>query len=138
MSSRKKMYRGRASLEARPDADPRFFETAIPSVRDHKVGKLCSQVFRTLSCAFGELQDDVLRDLVVYSVTPAPDASRLLVCVYFPNPSPGMDAGEIVGRLERARGFLRSEVAGAINRKRTPELQFQLVVPGESEHDGQD
>src|SRR5687768_1969741 len=51
--------------------------------RDYKTQQLCRQVSRALSLALaGECADPMLQDLVVHSVLPAPNASRLLVNVY--------------------------------------------------------
>jgi ribosome-binding factor A len=124
---------------------------------DRHVQQLCRQVERTLSIVLaGEVADPILQNLSIESVTPAPDAGRLLVRVYepgrgIPAPEPastGADLNDdehrrarakatssshadILERLARVRGLLRREVAAAITRKRAPELIFQLVIPGE-------
>jgi ribosome-binding factor A len=107
---------------------------------DYKTLQLCRQVFRALSGGLsgendGDEQagDDVLRDLAVHSVLPAPDATRLLVNVYLTSPPPHPAPDVIRGRLARAAGRLRAEVAAAIVRKRAPELTFNLLpaAPGE-------
>ena len=85
---------------------------------------------RTLALVLdGESGDPVLRDLLVASVVPAPNSSRLLVTV---SPAPGaddLDQATVAGHLERARGWLRSEVAGAINRRKAPDLAFRFIPP---------
>jgi ribosome-binding factor A len=60
-------------------------------------------------------------------VLPAPDASRLMVRVVVPR---GVDVPvhDVLSRLGRAHGVLRSAVAQAITRKRAPELTFVPVV----------
>lgn len=96
---------------------------------DHKLEQLCSQVFEVVSSAFAELRDEVLANLTVVEVRPGPDASRLVVLLtQMGEPQAGTGVDDIMVRLERVRGFLRSEVASAIHRKRTPELRFQLVA----------
>jgi ribosome-binding factor A len=104
--------------------------------RDHKTAQLCRQVFWALSMALGDCADDVLRELVVVDVTPAPDAGRLLVAVGFSSAGDAVAVAEVMGRLEQARGFLRREVAGAITRKRAPELMFVLVAAGNGGEEG--
>ena len=42
---------------------------------------------------------------------------------------PGAGAPATLSALERARGYLRRQIAGSIHRKRTPELCFELVPP---------
>jgi ribosome-binding factor A len=66
-------------------------------------------------------------------VTPAPDASRLLVTVA-PLPSfdaDRFDAVDVLYRLNRAAGRLRSEVAASITRKHAPVLTYRLALPAE-------
>jgi ribosome-binding factor A len=70
-----------------------------------------------------------LRSLKVVSVTPAPDASRLLVTVEPVPPAGAADPGLVLARLGRASGWLRSEVAAAVTRKRAPVLTFRLAPP---------
>ena len=77
----------------------------------------------------GEMADPLLQDLAVEAVHPAPDATRLLVVLTARRPA--VEALEILERLEQVRGHLRAEVAAAVNRKRAPELAFQLSLPRE-------
>ena len=96
-----------------------------------KALQLCKQVSRALSYAFSEQNSDTIRELFVDSVEPAPDESRLLVTV---SPmSQGLDTVEILTALGHAQGSLRSAVAEAINRKRVPELMFQMRPQFEDE-----
>ena len=60
---------------------------------------------------------------IIHAVEPAPDASRLLVILAVAE----SDIDAVRERLEEEMGELRSEVASAIHRKRTPELQFTVV-----------
>lgn len=139
-TDRNRRRRGRCASD---DASELFFGSGSSGGggsgrRDHKTAQLCRQVFWALSMALGDCGDDVLRELVVVDVTPAPDAGRLLVRVGFsgamlergPPGTPLNGVAEVMGRLEEARGFLRREVAGAITRKRAPELTFVLVANG--------
>lgn len=94
----------------------------------HKALQLCSQVADTLNQVLGGQHDDLLRDLQVMSVVPAPDASRLLVTVYpISQADPTFDADVVHQRLLAAGGQLRGEVAASITRKKTPKLLFQVV-----------
>ncbi len=107
-------YLFRARVSRRPDG--------------RKALQLCSQVFRTLSLVLsGELNDRVLRNLSVVSVQPAPDTSRLMVTVRLEPADPDIDAGQVLALLAQQSGRLRHEVAGAICRKRTPRLAFQVM-----------
>ena len=108
--------------------DPRLDRPDLPDkVANRKALQLCGQVAATLSGVLAESADDVLRDLLVESVVPAPNSSRLLVTVC---PAPSADpaaAAQIAEHLERARGRLRAEVAAAVHRRRAPDLTFRVV-----------
>lgn len=97
--------------------------------QDNKLGQMCRQVHRTLSLSFAECHDELLQQLCIHDVLPAPDAGRLLVQVYFPVSAPAVPLLDLLKRLERVNPWLRGEVARAIVRKRAPELSFQLVAP---------
>jgi ribosome-binding factor A len=122
-SGRNSRRRGR---RAHDEAD--FFESHGQGRRDHKTAQLCRQVFWAVSMALADSGDDVLRELVVHDVEPAPDASRLMVSVGFSASATARSVVEVLGRLSEASGFLRREVAGAITRKRAPELMFTFVA----------
>jgi ribosome-binding factor A len=98
---------------------------------ERKTQQLCRQVFRTLTIALaGECGDPILQDLCVDSVTPAPDATRLLVSVICPN-RPEFVAMDVLLRLQKVQGLLRHAVATDIVRKRAPELAFHVIQAGE-------
>lgn len=93
-----------------------------------KAGRLCRQVAETLSLSLSECGDDLLYDLSIREVAPAPDASRLAVTVETLRPD--HDPAAVLAALARAHGRLRCEVASALRRKRAPELVFRLAAPG--------
>lgn len=106
------------------------FGVALASVRiARKTGQLCKEVSRTLACVLGASADAWLRSLALVAVEPAPDAARLLVIVCPPSAQPG-DVPQLLARLQAQRGLLRSEVAAALQRKRTPELAFHVALAG--------
>jgi ribosome-binding factor A len=74
----------------------------------------------------------VLRGVVVESVQMGPDSGRLLVTVVSEDARPAA-VDELMARLERSRGRLRSEIASGIHRKRTPELGFRVMTREEAE-----
>ena len=80
---------------------------------------------RRLDLALAELDDPVLQGLWICSVVQEPGGRALLVEVVVRDLAA---VARTLARLEAARGHLRCEVAAAINRKRTPHLQF-VVVP---------
>ena len=107
---------------------------------------MCSQVKRTLDQILsGELDDDRLRDVYVSEVTPAPDAHCLMVSVSPLGFAKDFQPQVVLARLAEHTGHLRSELARAINRKKTPELMFRVILAGDlpppsvsSDNDGSD
>jgi ribosome-binding factor A len=101
----------------------------------HKDQQLCEQVFQILTYAISSINDEVIRTLVIESVTPGPDTSRLLVTAVVADPSAilefDLELDDVLARLQRNKGFLRSEIAAGIHRKRTPELGFRLITRDE-------
>ncbi len=95
---------------------------------DPKALRLGKQAAETLAAVLaGDSGDEVLRALRVASVTPAPDASRLLVTLTPMPPADGLAPELILERLTHASGWLRTELAAAITRKWAPTLAFQLL-----------
>ena len=100
-----------------------------PQQPDRKTLQMCSQVQRTLDQVMsGELGDDRLRDLYVSQVVPAPDANCLMVSVSPLGFAKDFQPSVVLARLAECTGRLRSELARAINRKKTPELLFRVVL----------
>ena len=118
--------------------DPReLLRQAARKKGGRKTLQLCGQVAEALNYAFAAVcNDDVLRELGVLAVQPAPDESRLMVTVAPTLPGP-CDPAQVLDRVQQALGKLRSEVAVAIHRKKVPELAFRVVSnmvrrPGEA------
>ena len=90
--------------------------------------QLCSQVADTLNLVLtGECDDDVLRSLYVLSVTPAPDATQLMVVVGPALPDEQFQPADVMTRLSTRAGQLRHAVANAITRRKAPRLLFQFA-----------
>ncbi len=95
---------------------------------DRKTLQLCRQVADTLNYVLsGDCDDELLQNLQVMSVVPAPNAGQLLVTVC-PAVALGtmFDRAEVRQRLIAIVGHLRSEVAASITRRKAPKLLFQV------------
>ena len=113
------------ALGAEDGLDPReYFKSAYNGRNNRKALQLCRQAERALRYALSNAHDEVLRDLVVEYVQPAPNASHLLVMVTCADPQ--VSVPQILNRLGKATGYLRTELAAAIHRRRTPQLSFQV------------
>ena len=101
----------------------RRFHSRPPTTNNRKALQLCRQVERALSLS---LEGDILRDLLVQSVEPAPDSTRLLVTFLYigDDVTPSL---EVLIALKQHNARLRHSIAAAIHRKKTPELAFQLM-----------
>jgi ribosome-binding factor A len=112
--------------------DPReFFQ---PGRKRDKAGRksqqLCRQVQKTLDQVLsGETRDPLLGALRIVSVTSRADSSALLVTVIADVSPDCFDRAQIEAHLAKMSGWLRSEVAAAITRKRTPILVFLVLGP---------
>lgn len=122
--SRKDLLSSCSELGPEDGIDPRDDKSANPRrVKNRKALQLCAQVAETLRLVLaGECADDVLRELTVESVVPASNSSQLQVTF-----SGLVDSAEALQILHRAAGRLRTEVAAAIHRRRTPRLTFRIV-----------
>ena len=97
--------------------------------RHHKDLQLCRQVFDALTYALAELDDPVIDELVLVSVTPAPSSARVLVLLV---PSrDDLDIDSALACVHEVMDELREEVAAEITRKRAPELVFRVARPDE-------
>ena len=96
---------------------------------DPKTLRLCRQIQEALQLALsGECGDEVLQQVFVDSVKPGADPARLAVYVEVPEDLSPVD---VLSRLEKARGLLRSMAAAAISRKKVPDLEFRTRGPEE-------
>ena len=95
--------------------------------RGHKDLQVCRQVFDALTYALAELDDPVIDDLVLVSVTPAPSAARVQVNLMPAHA--GVDRLDALARLDNVAAELRQEVAAEITRRRVPELVFHVGYP---------
>jgi len=89
--------------------------------------QLCAQVGRAIDLALvGECEDEVLQNLSVRSVEPAP-GNRLLVTLDVHPPGAEMSREAVLARVEAARGVLVQEAVYATSRRSLPELSFWVV-----------
>jgi ribosome-binding factor A len=127
--SRKDLLRYCTDIGPEDGLDPRAtVHGSQGRIANRKALQLCGEVARTLNCVLsGECGNDVLRDVVVEAVQPVPNTSRLLVTVSLVPSAAGVERAAVLQHLHSASGMLRSEVAAAIHRRKTPELVFRLV-----------
>ena len=116
-------------------SDPRRFHDrrrraipmATPRGPSRKARQLCGQVKDALAGVLAGCGDEVLRNLTVVAVEPAPHSGRLAVTVAVPTPAVPADRARAADRLDAALGRLRREVAAAVHRRRAPELAVRVV-----------
>jgi len=112
--------------------DPRkFFQPARKRDKARRKSKqLCRQAQKTLDLVLsGETRDELLGALRIVSVSSSTDSSALVVTVIADVPPDQFDRAQIEARLATMSGRLRSEVAAAITRKRTPLVIFHMLGP---------
>jgi ribosome-binding factor A len=121
--------------------DPRDFFQAGGSDRhkhDYATLRLCAQVRQTLELSLPGALGDVGLTLRVESVTPAPDASRLLVSIATEVLTTEEDRRLITRRLVELTPWIRSEVASAITRRKAPGLVYALATRHEDLESGEE
>jgi len=126
--SRKKNGRGAFAPDSRfdsPDPDVLFTDRR-GHINERKERQLCAQARIAITLTLeGECLDDVLGAVMVDDVVLS--SGQLIVVV---RARPGTDLAAVHSRLDAVKGTLRSAVAAAIHRKRTPSLGF-VVLPEE-------
>lgn len=103
---------------------------AGPKQAGRKARQLCEQVADALRSILAGMADEMLQNLTVLTVAPAPNTGRLLVTVAGPAPADVTDPQSVVSvlaSLSKAAGRLRSDVAATIHRRYAPELAFAVV-----------
>ena len=125
----------RADIDADDGADAReFFKKGSSKTNNRKSQQLCAQVADTLGQLIGgDTADEILQSLRLIEVSPAPDASQMLVLVGPAAGAPELAAREVLAALNGASGWLRTEIAAAITRKRAPRLIFRYLPAFPSE-----
>jgi ribosome-binding factor A len=109
--------------------DPRrFFDRRVRGKPNRKALQLCSQASHAISHALASDRSEVLRDLVVVAVVPAPVSSRLLVRLSLFGAGDQQALEDAAAALAEAKPRLRRQVAEAVTRRRAPDLAFELVV----------
>ena len=103
--------------------------SAFPPNSDPRTLRLCSEAREAISLALATVDDPRLEDTYVLAVRPHPDASCLLVVVA----APERDVAKVKEALTAAQPRLRGELAGAIERKRVPDLAFTVLPHGSAE-----
>jgi ribosome-binding factor A len=93
-----------------------------PSQRMLRVGELVRHVLAAIF-ARGEVEDDVLRDVVI-TVPEVRMTSDLKVANVYIMPLGGLNAPAVAEALNRHRKFIRGRVAPELNLKFAPELKF--------------
>lgn len=111
------------------EVDPGLFFDDAPLSRKRrwKLQQLCKQVERAAAVTLSECGGDELTGAWLASVEPAPDAGRLRVTVVL-DPPQGADALDAArAALVRATPVFREGIARSINRKRVPEIVFDVT-----------
>lgn len=111
--------------------DPRhyFYNKRKPNRKYRKSYQLCRQVADTLQLVLRD-GDPNLDSVSVVDVLPAPDSKRMLVLVRIQPVREVLSASSIESTMAILQNHiprLRSEIARTINRKKTPQLIFELT-----------
>ena len=133
MTRKMKLRENRGALWDGDEPDD-FHSASRQKSFDRKLRQLCAQVQRTLAFLLeSECIDECLQGFFVESVSPHPAASCLLVVLRQWDPDRLVDFRAVVSHLAEVKGYWRSEIGSAINRKKTPDLVFQVLLAGDEQ-----
>ena len=93
-----------------------------------RTASLCAQIQRTLELEIAAFEDARFDAVSVAAVVPDGRASRMLILLRV-DPGSEVHPEDIRAAFAGAEGRLRSEVAAAIHRKRTPHLHYVVLDP---------
>ncbi|MFO0942108.1 MAG: hypothetical protein U0930_15320 [Pirellulales bacterium] len=120
---------GRNDQSGFENFDSMIHRATAPRI-DRNALQLCRQIQRELTLILsGELDDDRVRDLMVLSVSPYPHTNLLLVTLQAGQVCTQEELLDLDAALLHHKHLIRSEVASAINRKKTPDLTFRVINP---------
>ena len=111
--------------------DPReVYGTKIDRTKndEYRHQRLCQQVARTLALVLPESKVELVRELKIDGVVPRRDKAVLTVKIAVPNWEDRNQQNGLLELMKAQEGWLRSEVAAAISRKRVPRLAFQFAA----------
>ena len=110
--------------------DPRhyFYNKRKSKSKFRKIYQLCRQVQETLQLTLSDGHES-LHDLTVVDVVPAPDSRRMLVVVELDRKTmpTATQIEELMACLANQVPRLRFEISQTINRRKTPQLIFELA-----------
>jgi ribosome-binding factor A len=110
--------------------DPRYDvrETGFSSGKvDRKAAQLCSQIRRALEFIIPEALQESDWDAMVLDVQPAPNTGHLLVLLQAVEKLDEVSGQQLEAAIFQKSGLIRTAVAGAIQRRKTPTLTFRVV-----------
>lgn len=118
-----------SSLQPDDGLDPRYDakEASSGPRIDRKGAQLCAQVRRTLEFVVPEVLASTSWGVLVLDVQPSPNTSHLLVLLQSTVPLSDEDRLALEQEVARYSGPIRTAVAQAINRRKTPSLTFRVI-----------
>ncbi len=94
--------------------------------RSGKNEQLAKNVQRILAQVLqAEIHDPLLQQIVIMAVAAEPRGAGLNVAVQLPA-AMWAQHSDVLSRLQQLQGFLRSEIAHAVQRRKVPALRFEL------------
>lgn len=127
---RQQMLKLCGSISEDDGQDPRKLsesKTTRKSNDEYRHERLCRQVARTLELVLPESLAEPIRDLKIDRVVRGRNTSVLKVKIAEPKWADRSQQTELMDLVKSQEGWLRSEVAAAITRKRVPRLSFEFT-----------
>jgi ribosome-binding factor A len=102
------------------------------TLQNRQRARISREVEEVVSLALGASRDARLRDLAVHSVVSSADGARMVVRVVLSKVGTFEDLEAAYLALAQAKAWLRQQLASDINKKRTPDLEFQVFPSWEA------
>lgn len=124
-----------AELRAGDGIDPREERRNRSAERerekpDYAVLRLASEVATSVRASLSGATTPILSAFEVSTVTPG-KGNHFVVHLYCVDPSLNYDPAVVTAALNLEKGVMRAELAQGINRKRVPDLRFDVAPPGQ-------
>lgn len=127
MAFRNRRSRAHSQQRHFDDQTPIDRKSTYPSNANPTIDRLCSRVAEVIDLRLTACHEPALEDCRVVGVQPISGVRVLMVTLAPLSDDRPFDAETAASAAARATGFLRSEVASALNRKQAPQLRIVIV-----------
>ncbi len=101
------------------------------SNRERKSKQLAKQIFNIVSTTLNSVGDERLDEIELISCEAVAGSSNFMLIFSYLRANPKSNYEDTLKALKSSKNYFRAEISKSINRKKTPEISFVLLHPGE-------